>query len=500
MPGDKEEAAASGETTPVAVDEAKPEEAAKTTPGDTPKGEGEQGEGKAEEEGKVEAVEEGKVEAVEEEEVAKMKSVVLMGFGGPRMMRMIPQSPPPAPAEGQLLIRVATCGMSFQDLLLRQGIVDSPPRTPLIMGSECGGVVEALGPNTTDFSVGDRVIALTKLKAWAELVLVPANQVYRLPDSVSFEHGVCLLVHYITAYILLFDIAGLRPGHSFLLHSAAGGVGQAILQLAATVGDVTIFGTASAHKHGDLQGKVTHLFPHNKDYVNEIRKLSPGGLDIVLDCLCGEDTNRGISLLKPLGKYVLYGSGNLVTGDTKSYFSFAKSWWQVDKVSPIRLCDENRIVGGFHLRHLLFRQAQHAYIRSVVDKLLDLHAQGKVAPVVDSVWAFEDVGEGMQRLQDRKNVGKVLLDPTKEPTPKKRADTNTAEGVEAVEGEASKKKDGTREKTDPKTESDGKDQKTEQKKEEKKTEEKKEEKKTEKEEKKEEEKTDTTETPAADAQ
>jgi len=147
-------------------------------------------------------------------------------------------------------------------------------------------------------------------------------------------------------------------------------------------------------------------------------RVASEGVDVVLDCLCGEDTNRGISVLKPMGKYLLYGSSNIVTGETKSFFSFAKSWWQVDKVNPIKLFDDNKSVGGFQLRRLLFRQGQHQYVRDVVNKLNELYGQGKIKPVIDSVWAFEDVGEGMQKLHDRKNIGKILLDPSKEPTPK----------------------------------------------------------------------------------
>ena len=68
-------------------------------------------------------------------------------------------------------------------------------------------------------------------------------------------------------------------------------------------------------------------------------------------------------------------------------------WWQVDKVNPIKLFDDNRSVGGFQLRRLLFRQGQHAYVRNVVDKLIDMYHQGKIRPVIDSIWAFEDVSK-----------------------------------------------------------------------------------------------------------
>ncbi|KAK7115178.1 synaptic vesicle membrane protein VAT-1 homolog-like isoform X2 [Littorina saxatilis] len=361
----------------------------------------------------------------------QMKCVVLTGFGGIKMIK-VQQKPEPKLAEGEVLIRAKACGMSFPDLMLRQGVIDNVPKPPLVMGFECAGLVEALGENTTGFNVGDRVIALSDYKAWAELVAVPATSVYKLPENVSWEDGACLLMNYVTAYILLFDLANLRKGQSILLHSAGGGVGQAILQLCSTVEDVTVFGTASAHKHESIKDRVTHLLDHNVDYVQEIRKVSSDGVDIVLDCLCGEDTNRGISVLKPMGKYLLYGSSNIVTGETKSFFSFAKSWWQVDKVNPIKLFDDNKSVGGFQLRRLMFRQGQHAYVRAVVDKIMDMYRHGKIRPVIDSIWAFEDVGEGMQKLHDRKNIGKILLDPSKEPAPKpeKSAEKEQAEGGE----------------------------------------------------------------------
>lgn len=368
-----------------------------------------------------------------------MKSVVLTGFGSMKVIKVL-QKPEAKPGDGEVLIRVKACGMSFPDLMLRQGVLDNTPKTPIIMGSECAGEVEAVGENTAGINVGDRVIALTDYKAWAELVVAPVTHVYKMPDNMSYPDGAALPMNYITAYVLLFDLANVRKGQSVLVHSAGGGVGTAVLQLCATVENVTVFGTASAHKHEAIKDKVTHLFEHNADYVQEIRKVSSDGVDIVLDCLCGEDTNRGIGLLKPMGKYLLYGSSNIVTGETKSFFSFAKSWWQVDKVNPIKLSDDNKTVGGFQLRRLLFRQGQHEYVRGIVNTLFDLYRQGKIHPVIDSTWAFEDLGEGMQKLHDRKNIGKILLDPTKEPEPKPQG--------KAVEQQAESTENGPAEKND----------------------------------------------------
>lgn len=119
-----------------------------------------------------------------------------------------------------------------------------------------------------------------------------------------------------------------------------------------------------------------------------------------------------------MGKYILYGSANVVTGETKSFFSVARSWWQVDKVSPIKLFDENKSLAGFNLRHLLYQQGGVEYVRQSMSTVFDLWKDGKVKPVIDSTWALEDVAEAMQKMHDRKNIGKLVLDPAMEPKPK----------------------------------------------------------------------------------
>ncbi|XP_052815374.1 synaptic vesicle membrane protein VAT-1 homolog-like [Mya arenaria] len=356
------------------------------------------------------------------------RNIVLTGFGGLKMLK-VQRRASNAPGPGEVSIRVKACGLNFVDLMVRQGVLDSPPKTPLVMGFECAGEVEALGDDTAGIAVGDHVMAFTDYGAWGEVVVAPASLVFKMPSNMSYAEGAALPMNYLTAYIMLFDIANLHKGMSVFAHNIGGGVGHAISQLCRTVEDVTLYGTASAHKHEVVKANLTSVIDRSADYLHEIRKLSPEGVDIVLDCMCGEDTNKGISLLKPMGKYVLYGSSNIVTGETKSFFSFAKSWWQVDKVSPIKLYDENKTISGLQLRHLAFQQGQTAYIRSAMNRLLQLYTQGKIKPVVDSTWAFEDVADAMQKMHDRKNIGKLILDPSMEPKPKAQTQQSTDEAA-----------------------------------------------------------------------
>lgn len=114
-------------------------------------------------------------------------------------------------------------------------------------------------------------------------------------------------------------------------------------------------------------------------------------------------------------------------------------WWQVDKVSPIKLFDENKSLGGFNLRHLLYQQDGTEYVRSTVDKIFGLWKDGKVRPVVDSAWALEDVAEAMQKMHDRKNIGKLVLDPSMEPKPKPATPAKSKSKKQASEDKGGKK-------------------------------------------------------------
>ncbi|XP_027789023.2 synaptic vesicle membrane protein VAT-1 homolog-like isoform X1 [Marmota flaviventris] len=319
----------------------------------------------------------------------EMRAVVLAGFGGLNKLRLSRKAMP-EPQDGELKIRVKACGLNFIDLMVRQGNIDNPPKTPLVPGFECSGIVEALGDSVKGYEIGDRVMAFVNYNAWAEVVCTPVEFVYKIPDDMSFSEAAAFPMNFVTAYMMLFEVANLREGMSVLVHSAGGGVGQAVAQLCSTVPNVTVFGTASTFKHEAIKDSVTHLFDRNADYVQEVKRISAEGVDIVLDCLCGDNTGKGLSLLKPLGTYILYGSSNMVTGETKSFFSFAKSWWQVEKVNPIKLYEENKVIAGFSLLHLLFKQGRAGLVRGVVDRLIGLYNQKKIKPVVDSLWALEE--------------------------------------------------------------------------------------------------------------
>ncbi|XP_013889382.1 synaptic vesicle membrane protein VAT-1 homolog [Austrofundulus limnaeus] len=377
----------------------------------------------------------------EEEKALSSRALVLTGYGGYEKIKLqVKTMKAPQLRSGEVLVRVKACGLNFAELLGKQGLYELLPAPPVIMGMEGSGVVEAAAEDVKDRKVGDRVIAMNRCEMWQELVVVPAKRTYLMPEEMSFEEAAALPVNYMTAYMMLFEMANLRPGKSVLIHMAAGGVGIAATQLCQTVQDVTVFGTASASKHETIsQGGVTHPIDYRtKDYVTEIRKISPNGVDIVLDPLGGSDTQKGFSLLKPLGMLIAFGAANCVTGQKKNLLAMAKTWYHQLSLNTLKLMQSNKAISGFHLGYIT---DEELFDRTVL-KLLELYRQGKIKPRIDSCYHFEEVAEAMKRMHERQNIGKVILLPEpKKSEEKPKSNADAAENVEKNQAVAGEKKD-----------------------------------------------------------
>lgn len=337
------------------------------------------------------------------------KTVVLTGYGGYDKLT-VRDEPIGVPGRDQVLVQVKATGINFAELMCRQGTYDRTPKIPAVLGLEGSGVVVNVGPGVTALKIGQRVVCAKDFGLWTEFAVVNVDNCFLIPDSMSFEEAGAFFVNYVTAHMMLFDFGNLRPGKSVLVHMAAGGVGVAATQLCKTVPNVTVFGTASESKHDAIrENGVTYPIDYRtKDYAEEIRKISPKGVDIILDSLNGADAGKGYKLLKPMGKIIHFGAANAVSGPNRSLWSLAKTYMSTSNYSPLFMLSDNKSACGYHLGHLV---DQPDLLRPVVEELCDLYTQGKIKPIIDSVWAFEDVGKAMARMHDRLNVGKVLLTP-----------------------------------------------------------------------------------------
>ncbi|XP_071940875.1 synaptic vesicle membrane protein VAT-1 homolog [Antedon mediterranea] len=343
-------------------------------------------------------------------EEQRMQAVLLTGHGGYDKL-VTRELPIPKPETGQVLVRVKTSGLNFAELHCRQGLYQVPgglPPCPFSMGMECAGVVEEVGSGVVQPKPGTRVICLNDFGLWKEFAAVKAERCFPIPEGMSFEEAAALAVNYLTAYLMLFNFGNLRQGTSVLIHMAAGGVGIAATQLCKTVPDVTVYGTASAHKHELIREMgVKHPIDYrNMDYEVEIRKISPKGVDIVLDPLSGKDTMKCFDLLRPMGKLIVFGAANMMQGENRSMLNVAKTWWNSPSFGAMDMMQKNKSVSGFHLGYLA---DETELLTNAMNEIIRLYQAGRIKPKIDSVWHFANIKDAMKQMHERKNVGKVVL-------------------------------------------------------------------------------------------
>lgn len=361
-----------------------------------------------EKEGKEKDAKEGKEGKGDAPAQRTVKSVVLAGYGGFEKMKVKSWALPAAPAAGQVEVTVSHCGVNFADVYMRRG-VQRERAPPCVMGLECTGTVASVGEGVEHLKPGDRVVCYQHTgDLYRETVVVPATNVFPLPDGVSLEHGAALVVDYLTAYFCLMDIANLRPGQSLLINSCAEGVGWAVTQLARSVQGVTILGTAAASKHETVkENGVTH--PLNiESFEQELNTHCPQGVDIIIDSAAGSNISANLRLLKPLGRLIIIGMNSVVIGHQKpGFMDMLRNLWSVKTLSTMDLVMGNRSVAGFHLGKI-FEQMPDRF-KQALDFVFEQYAAGRVQPRIDSEIPFEQVIDAAKRLTERESIGKILL-------------------------------------------------------------------------------------------
>jgi len=338
-----------------------------------------------------------------------LKAVVITKKGGPQVLQ-VQEKPDLQPKAGEILVDVKFAGINFADIMVRMGLYEGAPPLPTTVGYEVSGYVAALGEGVEGPALGTPVLAMTRFFGQASQVVVPAANVLTLPEGMPLEEAAALPVTYLTAYHMLIYLGNLRKGERVLVHGAAGGVGSAAVQLCKWKG-AEIFGTASAHKHDKLREEGVHycIDYRSQDYAKEVMKLTHGkGVHHVLDPLGGKDLKKGYELLAPTGRLYSFGASTIVTGLKFNLFSVVKGLLSFPRFHAMKLMRANRGVFGVNLGEL-WDDAD--ILRGQMDELLKLYEEGQIKPVVDSIFTFDQASEAHLHIQNRKNVGKVLLTP-----------------------------------------------------------------------------------------
>lgn len=340
-----------------------------------------------------------------------MRQIWITRAGPPEVLQ-VREAPDPAPKAGEIRIRVEASGVNFADVMGRMGVYPDLPPIPVVPGYEVSGRVDAVGAGIEESWVGRDVIALTRFGGYADVVCVPAKQVFARPPSLSAREGAALPVNYFTAWQLIVVMGGLKAGETVLIHSAGGGVGIAATQIAKHIG-AQVIGTASAAKHGELRALgVDHLIDYRtEDFETRVREITKGrGVELILDAVGGESFKKGYRVLAPTGRLGMFGVSSLAEGKQRNVLALLSMlvntpWLQFN---PLRLMNANKGVFGVNLGHMW---GEVDRLHGWGESLLDLAVQGVVKPRVAASFRFDEAAQAHHYIQDRRNIGKALLLP-----------------------------------------------------------------------------------------
>jgi NADPH2:quinone reductase len=323
-----------------------------------------------------------------------MKAIVFAHTGGPDVLSL-GEVPKPDVRPGMVLVKVHAIGVNFADVRFRQGQYVVKPKLPDTPGMEAAGVIEALGEGVTDLEVGARVTAFT-VKSYAEYCQAPASMVIPLPDSVNFVDGAAVPIQVLTADHMLHTADTTSPGRTVLVHSAAGGVGLAAVQLAKIAG-ARVFGTVSS------DAKVGLVQDHGADavinyaatkFADEVLRLTGGrGVDLILDAVGKPTFEEGLRCLAPFGHLILYGRAG---GPT-------------DPLNVATLSAKSQKVSGFMVPTVTRNFPEKT--RESASRCFDFIREGRLKLHIGKTFPLADAADAHRYLESRQSTGKLVLVP-----------------------------------------------------------------------------------------
>jgi NADPH2:quinone reductase len=323
-----------------------------------------------------------------------MKAIVFAETGGPEVLALA-DVPTPGVRPGSVLIKNHAIGVNFADTRFRQGVYTVKPKLPDSPGMEAAGVIEAVGEGVTSLRPGMRVAAFTS-RAYAEYCVSPAFMVIPLPDSVSFVDGATFLIQVLTAYHLLHTVDSTGPGRTVLVHSAAGGVGLAAVQLAKAAG-ARVFGTVSNDAKTSLakEAGADAVINYEKDkFADEVLRLTGDrGVDLVLDAVGKPTFEEGLRCLAPFGHLVLYG----------------RAGGPPDPLNISVLSPKSQKVSAFSLPTLT--RGFPDKTRDSAERCFALMREGRLKLHVGKTFPLAQAAEAHRYLESRQSTGKLILIP-----------------------------------------------------------------------------------------
>ncbi|MEQ9661064.1 MAG: NADPH:quinone oxidoreductase family protein [Parasphingopyxis sp.] len=321
---------------------------------------------------------------------------VMAGELGPVENYRLVERSVPAPAKGEVTVRVAASGISFVDLLLSRGSYQVKPPVPYIPGTEFAGTIEAVGSGVADLSIGDRVLGSGMGGGFADHITLDAASLTACPSDMAFDEAACFRVNYTTAYHALLQRAGLRAGETVLVLGAAGGVGIAAVQIAKAFGArvVAVASTQEKRALAESAGADVAIAPDENEWREHVREAAGGApVDVVVDPVGGELTEWAFRCLGWGGRHLVIGFAAGTIPALRSNLALLKGAALV----------------GVDIRQ--FNLLEPAKAAQNWRGLLELRKTDDLDPRIGRKFPLIDYAKAMECASDARNTGRIVLIP-----------------------------------------------------------------------------------------
>ena len=319
------------------------------------------------------------------------RAITVHAVGGPEVLQW-DEIEVGEPGPGQIRLRQEAAGLNYIDVYHRTGLYPQP--LPFIPGVEGAGVVEALGPGVADLKVGDRVAYGGPIGGYAEVRLIPAERVVKLPDAISFEQAAAMMLQGMTAHMLLRQVYRVKAGDTILIQAAAGGVGLIVCQWAKALG-ATVIGTVGSEEKAELaraHGCDHPIVYTRQDFVAEVERITGGAkLPVVYDSVGRDTFLKSLDCLRPRGMMVSFGNAS----------------GPPDPFPPGLLAQKGSL---FLTRPTLYNYtASHEELEEAAGELFETVTSGKVRIEVMQRFALKDAAAAHRALEARTTSGSTIL-------------------------------------------------------------------------------------------
>jgi NADPH:quinone reductase-like Zn-dependent oxidoreductase len=341
----------------------------------------------------------------------KMRKIVVNRPGGYQQLE-IKEEPDPIPGPGEIIVAPQAIGINYADCIVRMGLYAAARQLgyPIVPGFEFAGRVVAVGQDVSASMLGRAVLGVTLFGGYSSRVRVPVEQVFIIPDGLGVLQAATLPTAFLTAWYAIERLAAVSSGASILVHSAAGGVGSAIVQMCRLKGCrvVGVVGQPAKVEIAKRMGCDEVIDKSGGEPWQKISQMAPAGFHAVFDATGVETLAGSYRCLRPTGRLITYGFHSMLPrrGGRPHWLALAWDYLRTPRFNPVRMAEANKSVMAFNLSFLF---SERDLLEQGMGNILRLLEAGRVKPLDVTAYPFENVSQAHRDIESGQTTGKLAL-------------------------------------------------------------------------------------------